>query len=267
MQSLLIPVGSAALLLYLVSGGLLGRRLAHPEAGPERWQALIVGFIAIALHGVLITPVLLDEGLRLGFFQALSVSGWLIAALLLGTALVYPVENLGVLLLPLAAIMLLLGLVMPPHPLAVDTDWRLQLHAVVSLLAYAHLALATVQALLLLIQHRRLRNHRPGGFVRGMPPLTTTEDLLFQMLTVSFGLLTLSLLTGFLFVEDIFAQSLVHKTVLSLFTWLVLGVILWGRWRYGWRGRIAVGWILGAFVSLVLGYFGSKLVLELILNR
>lgn len=264
MQNLLI--GGCAVALYGLCGGLLGRRLSHPQIPPARWQILLLGFLGMLLHALLLAPELLADGLHLGFFDALSASGWLIATLLLLASLAYPVENLGVLLLPISALTLLLGLLMPPHPLASGADWRVQLHAVISLLAYALLALATVQALLLAIQHRRLHNRRPGGFLRGIPPLSTTESLLFQMLAVGFALLTLSLITGLFFLEDIFAQSLVHKTTLSLFTWLVLAVILWGRWRHGWRGRTAIGWILGAFVSLVLAYFGSKLVVELILS-
>ena len=260
-------IGGCAVLLYLLSGGLLGRRLSHPGVQPERWQILLLGLLAVLLHALLVGPRLLDEGLSLGFFNALSFSGWLISALLLVSALAYPVENLGVILLPFSALTLLLGLLMPSTAVEGAVDWRVQMHAVVSLLAYSLLTLAAVQALLLAIQHRRLRAHRPGGFVRGIPPLITTENLLFQMLGVGFALLTLSLVTGLFFLEDILAQSLVHKTTLSLFAWLVLAVILWGRWRHGWRGRAAIGWILGAFVSLVLAYFGSKLVLELILNR
>jgi len=260
-------IGGCAVLLYLLSGGLLGRRLSHPDAHPGRGRILLLGLLAIILHALLLTPHLLDEGLSLGFFNALSASGWLIGAVLLLAALAYPVENLGIILWPFSALTLLLGLMLPSAPLEGAADWRVQMHAVVSLLAYSLLALAAMQALLLAIQHRRLHDRRPGGFLRGIPALSTTEALLFQMLGVGFALLSLSLVTGLFFLEDIFAQHLVHKTTLSLFAWLVLAVILWGRWRHGWRGRVAVGWILGAFVALVLAYFGSKLVLELILER
>jgi ABC-type uncharacterized transport system permease subunit len=54
---------------------------------------------------------------------------------------------------------------------------------------------------------------------------------------------------------------------LSLLAWVIFCAILIGRQRYGWRGRIAVNWILAGFLFLLLGYFGSKFVLELILMR
>jgi ABC-type uncharacterized transport system permease subunit len=90
---------------------------------------------------------------------------------------------------------------------------------------------------------------------------------MFQLIGAGLVLLTLSLITGFLFLEDMFAQHLAHKTILSLLAWLVFAILLLGRYRSGWRGRIAIRWTLGGFISLMLAYFGSKMVLELILNR
>ncbi|MCB1564805.1 MAG: cytochrome c biogenesis protein CcsA, partial [Xanthomonadales bacterium] len=64
-----------------------------------------------------------------------------------------------------------------------------------------------------------------------------------------------------------FAQHLVHKTVLSLLAWAAFGVLLFGRWRFGWRGKRAVRWTLLAMLLLLLAFFGSKFVLEVILQR
>ena len=90
---------------------------------------------------------------------------------------------------------------------------------------------------------------------------------LAQTIGVGFVLLTATLLTGALFVENMFAQHLAHKTVLSVLSWLAFGGLLLGRWRYGWRGAVAVRWTLAAMVLLVLAFFGSKFVLELVLHR
>jgi ABC-type uncharacterized transport system permease subunit len=87
------------------------------------------------------------------------------------------------------------------------------------------------------------------------------------LIGAGFVLLTVSLLSGMVFINDIFAQHLFHKTTLSIMTWLVFGVLLWGRWRYGWRGSIAVRLTLAGIILLVLAYFGSKLVLEIVLGR
>ena len=89
--------------------------------------------------------------------------------------------------------------------------------------------------------------------------------MLFRTILAGFALLTLVLLTGVLFVEDLLAQHLVHKTVLSVLSWLLFGGLLLGRWRYGWRGIRAVHWTLAAMALLLLAFFGSKFVLELVL--
>ena len=100
-----------------------------------------------------------------------------------------------------------------------------------------------------------------------MPALQTQESLLFQSLGLGFFLLSLSLVSGVMFVDDLLAQHLAHKTILSIATWLVFAVLLWGRWRHGWRGRTATRWTLWGFALLALAYFGSKVVLEMVLGR
>ena len=80
-------------------------------------------------------------------------------------------------------------------------------------------------------------------------------------------LLTLSIASGLIFLDNFFAQHLAHKTVLSLLAWIIFTTLLVGRYRFGWRGMRAVRWTLGGCGLLVLAYFGSKFVLEVVLNR
>ena len=146
-------------------------------------------------------------------------------------------------------------------------DWRLQLHAWCALLAYATLAIAALLAITLWLQERALRRREFRGWLRALPPLVELETLLFRTIAVGFVLLSATLLTGLLFVENLLAQHLVHKTALSVLSWLAFGGLLLGRWRYGWRGVTAVRWTLTAMALLVLAFFGSKFVLELVLRR
>jgi ABC-type uncharacterized transport system permease subunit len=145
--------------------------------------------------------------------------------------------------------------------------WQIKLHVTVALLAFSVLSIAAVLAILLAIQERALRRSRFGHWLRALPPLTLTEVLLFRLIAAGFGLLTLTLVTGALFVDDMFGQHLIHKTVLSIAAWVVFGVLLWGRWRYGWRGSRAVNLTLIGMGVLLLAFFGTKAVLELILHR
>ena len=135
----------------------------------------------------------------------------------------------------------------------------------ISVVAYSLIMLGAIQALLLAYQDDSIRTHNPGGFIRYLPPMHDMETLLFQFLGFGFICLSASLLTGFLFLEDIFAQHLVHKTVLSIVAWFILAILIFGRFQFGWRGKTAMRWTLSAFAFLMLAYFGSKLVLEFIL--
>src|SRR5690606_29883969 len=173
---------------------------------------------------------------------------------------------LGVVAFPLAAV-LLVAYHLHGHTTSTVLGWRLQLHAWLALLAYATLAIAALLALMLRVQERALRRRTFSAWLRSLPPLTELESLLFRTIGAGFALLSLTLLTGVLFVEDFLSQHLVHKSVLSMLSWLVFGGLLLGRWRYGWRGVRAVRWTLTAMVLLLLAFFGSKFVLNLVHGR
>ncbi len=265
------PLLYFTLLLYLGCGGLIALRLFQwPEDRvPARALALSVGYAGALTHALLLyLSVFTDTGVNLGFFSAVSLTAWTILALLLLSSLSKPVENLGILLFPMGAVMVWLESRYPAARfLSQSASWGLRIHVLVSMLAYSLLTLASVQAILLAIQDHHLHNRHPRGFIRALPPLQTMESLLFEMIGAGFALLTISLLSGFLFLDDMFAQHLVHKTVLSVVGWFVFGTLLLGRFRAGWRGRTAIIWTLSGFVVLMLAYFGSKAVLELILQR
>ena len=263
--------GLLAIVLYLLASGLLIMRLAQAPAGGacKRMQAFISGGAAILIHGMLLYPsILTASGLNLGFFNASSLIALTTALLLLLAAFFEPVENLGIPVFPVAALTIGLWLVYPEQHIitGATASWQLDTHILTSLLAYCILGLAALQSILLAIQDHHLRHRSPGGFIRALPPLQTMESLLFQMIGIGFILLSLALVTGILFLEDIFAQHLVHKTTLSIAAWVVFALLLWGRWRFGWRSRVAIRWTLWGFVFLMLAYFGSKFVLELVLT-
>ena len=91
--------------------------------------------------------------------------------------------------------------------------------------------------------------------------------MLFGVTAAGFAGLLLAVVSGFAFVESLFAQHLVHKTALSLLALALFGVLLGGRIFAGWRGKRAVYLYLWGFGILCLAYFGSRFVLEEILNR
>jgi len=254
-----------AIVLYLVAAALLVTGVLRDARPARLW--LVPALAAVTLHAA--AHVIAWRhwgGADLHFFAALSLVGLGMAALTTLVGGSGRMAALGVMVFPLAALTLL-GYQSYGHVPAPPLDWRLQLHAWFALLAYATLAVAALLAVMLLLQERALRRREFHRWLRALPPLVELETLLFRTIAVGFVLLTATLLTGVLFVENLLAQHLIHKTVLSVLSWLAFGGLLLGRWRYGWRGATAVRWTLAAMALLVLAFFGSKFVLELILHR
>lgn len=147
------------------------------------------------------------------------------------------------------------------------TNGHITAHIITSVIAFGVLSIAGVYAVFIAIIDHMLRKHSVNKLVQTLPALDTLERLLFHLIKVGFAVLTVSLLTGLVYVNDLFGQHLAHKTLLSIFAWLVFATLLWGRWKRGWRGRVAVRMTLAGIALLLLSYFGSKLILEVLLDR
>ncbi len=265
-------VNVLALAAYLAAGAWLWREMLRGGEVRAATKAGVRGlvFAGLAMHAAALYGHLPAGGAwNLALTAAFSFVAWVVVALYVLAALARPAEGLGILVLPAAALTVLAEWLWPRQiPLPFTTAWQAA-HIVVSLLAYSLLTLAAVQSLLLLIQEEKLRHKHPGGFIRALPPIETMEVLLFQLIGLGFLLLTLTLVSGVFFAEAVFGQPFrfTHHMVLSVLAWLVYGVLLFGRWRLGWRGRPAIRWTLAGFALLALAYFGSKFVLEVLLGR
>lgn len=264
--------GIAALMLYLISAAMLWYAATTDQenhSGLTRGRAVLVGFITAAgaaLHLFMLLGTAYNNGqLNFSFFNSLSVTAWFTVVLLLLVSIGRPVLTLGLIVFPSSAALIACALAFAGTG-ALSVEPQLQWHVLISVVAYALLTMAAVQSILVSLQDKRLRAHRPGGLLRLLPPLKLMEQVLLQLLIASFALLTLALVTGVVFLDDLFAQRLVHKTTLSLVALILLAVLLIGHFRFGWRGQKAAKMTLGAYIALVLGYFGSKFVKELLLS-
>jgi ABC-type uncharacterized transport system permease subunit len=227
-----------------------------------------LGALALVAHSAaLFIQIIIPTSLSLDFFDVSSLIAAVAIFLILLGCMRMPLQTLLVLIYPLGAITLLLAELLPAGTVQpIDVTPGILTHVLLSIVAYGLLTLAVFQSLLLLIQNRQLKNKHPSGLIKSFPPLQTMESLLFGFLWAGWAVLSLSLISGWLFLDDMFAQHLVHKTVLSCFAWILFGVLLWGRQRKGWRGHRAIRWTLAGFCLLMLAYFGSKLVREFILH-
>ena len=257
-----------AAILYMT----LALRMLRGTGLDSRGRHLFVaiGGAALATHLIsLFIDARTAGGIHLHFFAALSWVGAGMASVLLIAISFRTIERLGTVVFPIAAATCLLaGFAGAPNgEHSALPDWRIAIHAVLALVAFATLAVAALVAVMLGIQDRALRARRFNTWMQGAPPLTEVEALMFQLIGTGFAVLSLALVSGVMFVHDLFAQHLVHKTVLAIAAWLVFGALLLGRWRFGWRGQRAIRLVLTGVSLLVLAYLGSKFVLEMVLQR
>lgn len=256
----------AAIALYLCGAAYLISSVLQQRSANTQW-VIAFAVSALALHAAGGYPMLFHPlGLNLGFFNVMSLTFWVINLLVLVSGLKKPLHTLFVFLFPLSALTLFIAIVSHDESFITQVSGQMITHILLSILAYSLLIIATLQAVLLAYQNYQLKHKHPSGPIRLLPPLQTMEALFFEILWAGQILLTLSIITGFIFIEDLFAQHLVHKTALSILAWCIYAILLWGHVVRGWRGFTAIRWALGGFTALMLAYFGSKFVLEFLLN-
>ena len=258
-----------------VPPGAAGRTPARP---PPVLTATLLP-VALALHAWLAwRAIATSDGFDLSFLHAVSVVGALMAAIVWLSGLLRTMPAVGTIVFPVSSASVLLPVLLPllfpmtfanAHRFAYGSESLAAAHVAVALLAYALLLVASLQALVLMGLEKRLRRRLPDPESAALPPLLTLERFLFRLVALGFVLLSLALASGVLFTEQLFGRALTftHKSVFAVLGWLTFGALLWGRWRYGWRGRVALRWIIAGTVFVFLAYLGSKFVLEVVLGR
>lgn len=255
-----------AIALYTVATGLLWQEIRQGQ--PRYKVALWLGVLAAICHGLAsYTGMITATGMNISLSQVSILISWFVVTLTLLSGTIRPLLNILVAIFPFTAAVLLINLLAGSPPKLIEHAGGVMSHIVLSLLSYSVLTIAAVQAVTLAVQEYRLKHHQLRGLLKVLPPLVTMEDMLFELVLIGFVLLTLSIGTGMYYVDDLFAQHLVHKSVFSILAWLCFGILLIGRHQLGWRSRTAIRWTLLAFVLLLIGYLGSKFVLEVLLQR
>jgi len=277
MPDLLLYFITAAAWLLLSAMALRGTRLA-PAAGavaavrPDPRLEIVLVPVALVLHAALLyRSVLTPDGLDLNVTNAISMLVWL-------TVLIYWLASLAFeglsgmlgMMAPVAFLAVALAAVMPVHHVVnYGGDAFFVLHFGVAMLAYSLFIVATVHALVMLAEEKWLHRGVLPPFLRQLPPILVMEALLFRILLAAFVLLTLTVVSGVFFSEQLFGKPFQfnHKTVFAIVSWFIFGGLLAGHYLRGWRGRTAVYWTVAGFTALMLAYVGSKAVLELVLKR
>ena len=253
-----------------------GSAPATGEIAPQggiHWSNWAI-LLAIVLHGwILLRTVFVEQGMNLGLGNAISLIIWLMVLIYWLGSWVYPLVSLQMFVLPIAVVGVLFALIVPSdRVLSIASRPALMAHLVMSLLAYSLFTIAALHAILTAVLDRGLRHGNTPTALRDAPPLIALETLLLRIIQLGFVLLTLALASGFLFSEQVFGKAITfphnaHKVIFGVLSWLIYGAFLIGHRFYGWRGRTAATLTLIGFGLLLLGYVGSKFVLEVILQR
>lgn len=258
----------AAALLYAVCALL-----------PSRRGAVISGVTAVAwvVHGAALGLDLVAPGrLRVGFAIMLSSALWVSVAAYWLENRNFALDGMRRLVMPFAFVAATLPVIFPGSLLPVQGQsaafgW----HVAVAVLAYSTLTIAAFHAVLMALQETRLhaRTAARGGWLGNaldqLPALLTMEKLLFRVIWIGFILLSLTVLSGVVFSEQLFGRALRldHKSVFALLSWILFAALLAGRRWQGWRGKTALRFTLAGFATLALAYVGSRFVLEVVLHR
>ncbi len=262
---------------------------ASPRVGFAAGERLLIAALWVAHFWLLKSTFADGEGWRFGFALGLSATLWLAVAVLWFESFYFEVASIRLLLLPLAALCAALPLWFPGSRILAAAaasegtvhNPAFDAHLVVALMAYGLLTIAALQALVMAALDRWLHGNAlqpqsdtlwarvQRALLGPLPPLLSMERVLFRIVALGFALLTLTVLTGIVFSEELFHRPLSfdHKTVFTAVSWIIFGALLAGRARYGWRGRAAIRWTLAGFLVLFLAYAGSRFVLEVILHR
>ncbi|MES2298144.1 MAG: cytochrome c biogenesis protein CcsA [Pseudomonadota bacterium] len=259
----------AAALLYGVSSVL-----------PSRQRALVTAVTALAwlAHGAALWTEVGSGNLRVGFAMMLSSALWISVAAYWIENRNFALDGLRRLVMPIAALAVMLSYAFPGTLVALQGrppafGW----HIAIAIAAFSSLTIAAFHAVLMALQQSRLQTRGQmsglGGWLPAaldqLPALLTMEKLLFRLIGFGFALLTLTVLSGFVFSEQLFGVVLKwdHKSVFTLMSWLLFGALLAGRRLRGWRGRTALGFTLAGFATLTLAYVVSRFVYEVLLHR
>jgi ABC-type uncharacterized transport system permease subunit len=226
--------------------------------------------LGLIIHAWLLYQVIFENSFNLGFFNMLSAISWLTVLIYWLADLRHQLTSLQAFVLPPAAIFAILPASNTANHFMPSAESPLFLaHIAIALLAYSLFTFATFHALLMTVAERTLHNKPTIIKLPSFPPLMVMETLLFRIITLGFVLLTITLISGMLFSEQIFSKPMQfnHKTVFSIASWIIYGGLLYGRHQYGWRGLKAIRWTLTGFMLLVLAYVGSKFILQVLLGR
>jgi len=262
-----------AIVLYLLATALIALHLRSNGEITDSSKisskvniAYVIACLAALTHALYALDIsFINQSVNLSLSSMLVLISAILTITFLAAGLLMPIRRLGVLVFPFTVSCLVFTFFWGSSVKTVDnTSVAFSAHILISLLAYSLLTIATVQALLYVYQERQIKQRTKPAMLLALPPLQTMEQLLFRLIGVGFAMLSLTLISGAIFSQEIFGYAFTfkHHTILALLGWLVFAILLFKRVAHGLRGSGAVIWTISGFLLIQLGYFGTKIVSE-----
>ncbi len=269
----------ASLLSYVAALAMLWQYTTHSEKHTStlRSTVIIVTVIGIIFHAIELYIRVINSqdpspGFSMSLGHSISLVALVVTTIFVLISMARATVNLGLAILPTAVLALLAGRWLNPGHEAISIahpgfEW----HIVLGIITFSLLSLAFAQSLLILVQEKQLKSHKPpqsGISLISLPALQSMETLLFQILWLGFVVLSITLALGILVNRSEYGIVLLfnHHIVLTLLTWLAYAILLFGRHFFGWRGRQASIYTIICYSLFLVGYFGPRIVRELIIN-
>lgn len=257
----------AAAILYSLAIATIVPGLLH-QKGIRTKTVFISAAFALTFHAWLLSDLILNgSGQNLSILNVASLISFIISVVMSFAMLKTRLWFLLPVVYSFAAINLLAAAFLPSTFIThLEHDPKLLIHISLALFSYSTLTIGALYAIQLAWLDHKLKAKKALVMNPNLPPLMMVERQLFKIILIGTALLTGTLLTGFTFVHDMFAQGKAHKGILSLIAWVIYSILLWGHYQKGWRGRKVTWFAVAGATLLTLAYFGSRFVREIILT-
>lgn len=236
----------------------------------ELWQktafSLIVAavachFVSLAMYTVSIGQVPFQN-----LSQSLSAAAFFLGCMFLIFQYKFGLKILGLFAASLLSLIMLAVFILPEAPIeknALLKGFWLYIHVILVFTGEAALALACGSGILYLLQERGIKSKNVGFFFKRLPSLDLLDNMVYTCLTTGFALLTIGLITGFIYAKIIWGRfwGWDPKEIFSVGTWLIYAAILHLRINSGWRGRNSAVMTVVGFLLMVFTFLGVNLLL------
>ncbi len=223
--------------------------------------AIVLHFISMVIYTITIRQIPIQN-----LSQSLSIAAFFLGCMFLFFQYKFDLKILGVFASILLSATMLVVLILPDAPIeknSVLKGFWLYSHIILVFAGEAALALACGTGILYLLQEKGIKAKKPGFFFKRLPSVDLLDSVGYTCLTTGFALLTIGLITGFIYAKAIWGRfwGWDPKEIFSVVTWLIYAALLHLRLYSGWRGRKSAIMTIIGFLIIIFTFLGVNILL------